>query len=144
MIKHLNVVQHNECDIFLVHSALDLLPIALVTVLLIILSSPVLHSLIFVLALSYTHTHLSLSSSSISISVYILIWCNTFSSNSLTKSTWEKIDNLHICMFYYSLLHCQGLRGTWPLFPRHSQMEITLGLFSGWTTFHVNWFGVAS
>ena len=48
MIKHLNAVQHNECDIFLAHSALDLLSIALVTVLLITLSSPVLHSLIFV------------------------------------------------------------------------------------------------
>lgn len=59
MIKHLNAVQHNECDIFLAHSALDLLSIALVTVLLITLSSPVLHSLIFVLSLALTHTSIS-------------------------------------------------------------------------------------
>ena len=87
MIKHLNAVQHNECDIFLAHSALDLLSIALVTVLLITLSSPVLHSLIFVLSLLLSHTPRSLFSSSISIPVYILIWYNTFSSNFLTKST---------------------------------------------------------
>lgn len=34
MIKPLNAVQNNGCDIFLVHSALGLLLIALVTVLL--------------------------------------------------------------------------------------------------------------
>lgn len=59
MIKPLNAVQNNGCDIFLVHSALGLLLIALVTVLLITLSSAMLHFLIFVLSLALSHMSIS-------------------------------------------------------------------------------------
>lgn len=70
MIKPLNAVQNNGCDIFLVHSALGLLLIALVTVLLITLSSAMLHFLIFVLSLALSHVYLCLHHLSLSLFIF--------------------------------------------------------------------------
>lgn len=134
MIKPLNAVQNNGCDIFLVHSALGLLLIALVTVLLITLSSAMLHFLIFVLSCSLTR--LSLSSSSISISVYILIWCNTFSSNSWQRVP-EKIDHLHICICFIIASLLSGDERDLAIFSQAlPNRNNFLRSFSGWTTFH--------
>lgn len=143
MIKPLNAVQNNGCDIFLCSFCFRPPSYSFG-------HCPPDHSLLCHVAFSdfcallLSHTCLSLSSHHLSLSLFIFWFGRRIHSpqTSLDKRVPEKnwpLTYLH--MFYYSLSSLSGMERDLAIFSRHSQIEITWGLFSEGLLSTVNWFG---